>query len=75
MLMSNKAVVLAIFKDEVAADTAATALKDPGAAHLGPVSGAKFVADKLSELGGEAEIHEVSDAALEEAHTAATTAS
>jgi len=40
---------------------------------LAPVSEAKFVADKLTELGGAAETHEVSDEALEEAHAAATT--
>jgi hypothetical protein len=40
---------------------------------LAPVSGATFVADKLTELGGVAETHEVSDEALEEAHAAATT--
>ena len=31
--MSNKAVVLAIFKDEVSADAAAASLKDSGVAH------------------------------------------
>ena len=40
---------------------------------LAPVSEAKFVADKLTELGGAAETHEVSDEALEEARAAATT--
>jgi hypothetical protein len=40
---------------------------------LAPVSEAKFVADKLTELGGAAETHEVSDEALEQAHAAATT--
>ena len=40
---------------------------------LAPVSEAKVVADKLTELGGVTETHEVSDEALEEAHTAATT--
>ncbi|MGH3180405.1 MAG: hypothetical protein ACRDOE_00620 [Streptosporangiaceae bacterium] len=40
---------------------------------LAPVSEAKFVADKLTELGGAAETHDVSDEALEEAHAAATT--
>ncbi len=40
---------------------------------LAPVSEAKLVADKLTELGGAAETHEVSDEALEEAHAAATT--
>jgi len=39
---------------------------------LAPVSEAKFVADKLTELGGAAETHDVSDEALEEAHAAAT---
>jgi len=33
MLMANKVVVLAIFKDEAAADTAAQSLKDSGLAH------------------------------------------
>jgi len=32
MLMSNKMVVLAIFKDEVSADAAAASLKDSGVA-------------------------------------------
>ncbi len=156
--MSNKTVVLAIFKDEVSADMAAASLKDSGVAHgdaigvlvldekgeikaekvgkrsvgkgagiglvlglltpvglavgvigggllgalhhkglgldqadrerigrdleggkaavgvLAPVSEAGFVADKLTELGGAAETHEVPDEALEEAHSAATTA-
>ena len=40
---------------------------------LAPVSEAKFVADKLTELGGVAETHEVSDEALDEAHAAAST--
>jgi hypothetical protein len=40
---------------------------------LAPVSEAGFVAGKLTELGGAAEAHEVSDEDLEEAHTAATT--
>ena len=31
--MSNKTVVLAIFKDEVSADAAAASLKDSGVAH------------------------------------------
>jgi hypothetical protein len=39
---------------------------------LSPVSEAKFVADKLTELGGVAETHEVSDEHLDEAHAAAT---
>jgi len=39
---------------------------------LAPVSEANFVADKLTELGGVAETHEVSDENLEEAHAAAT---
>jgi uncharacterized membrane protein len=39
---------------------------------LAPVSEAKFVADKLTELGGVAETHDVSDEALDEAHAAAT---
>lgn len=154
--MSNKTVVLAIFKDEGSADAAAAALKDSGVAkgdaigvlvlnekgelkadkvgkrswgkgagigavvalvtpvglaaglvgggllgglhhkNLGldeadrgrigreleggkaavgvlvPVSEVSFVADKLTELGGTAEAHAVSDEALEEAQTAAT---
>ena len=40
---------------------------------LAPVSEADFVASKLTELGGTAETHDVSDEALEEAHAAATT--
>ncbi len=40
---------------------------------LAPVSEAAFVADKLTALGGTAETHAVSDEAVEEAHTAATT--
>jgi hypothetical protein len=40
---------------------------------LAPVSEATFVAGKLTELGGVAETHDVPDAALEEAHAAATT--
>jgi uncharacterized membrane protein len=155
--VANKTVVLAIFNDEAAADTAADALKKSGVAHhdaigvlalnekgelkthkmgrrsvglgigiglvlallspiglvvgvvgggllgalhhkglginqadrdrigrelqggkaavgvLAPVSEANFVADKLTELGGVAETHEVSDEALDEAHAAATT--
>jgi hypothetical protein len=39
---------------------------------LSPVSEAKFVADKLTELGGVAETHEVSDEHLDEANAAAT---
>ena len=39
---------------------------------LAPVSEAKFVADKLTELGGVAETHDISDEHLEEAHAAAT---
>jgi hypothetical protein len=154
--MANKTVVLAIFNDEAAADTAAEALKKSRAAHhdaigvlaldengkvkthkvgkrsvglgigiglvlalltpvglvvglvgggllgalhhkglgidpadrdrigrelqggkaavgvLAPVSEATFVADKLTELGGVAETHDVSDEDLEEAHAAAT---
>jgi hypothetical protein len=154
-LMSNKMVVLAIFKDEASADLAATSLKDSGvtkgdavgvlvlnekgqlkaekvgkrswgkgagigavvalvtpvglaagliaggllgAIHhknlglnqadrerisgelegghaavgvLAPVSEANVVADKLTELGGTAETHAVSDEAVEEAQTAA----
>ncbi len=153
--VANRAVVLAIFNDEAAADTAADALKKSGVAHhdaigvlaldengkvkthkmgkrsvglgigiglvlalltpiglvvglvgggllgalhhkglgidpadrdrigselqggkaavgvLAPVSEAKFVADKLTELGGIAETHDVSDADLDEAHAAA----
>jgi uncharacterized membrane protein len=154
--VANKTVVLAIFNDEAAADTAADALKKSGVAHhdaigvlalnekgevkthkmgrrsvglgigiglvlallspiglvvgvvgggllgalhhkglginqadrdrigrelqggkaavgvLAPVSEANFVADKLTELGGVTETHEVSDEALDEAHAAAT---
>jgi hypothetical protein len=154
--MANKTVVLAIFNDEAAADTAADGLKKSGVAHhdaigvlaldengkvkthkmgkrsvglgigiglvlalltpiglvvglvgggllgalyhkglgidpadrerigselqggkaavgvLAPVSEAKFVADKLTELGGVAETHDVSDEDLDEAHAAAT---
>jgi hypothetical protein len=157
MLMSNKSVVLAIFKDEASADAAAASLKDSGVAKgdaigvlvlnekgelkadkvgkrswgkgtgigavvalvtpvglaagligggllgalhhknlgldeadrdrigselqggkaavgvLAPVSEGTFVADKLTELGGTAETHAVSDEAVEEAQTAATT--
>lgn len=40
---------------------------------LTPVSEADFVAGKLTELGGAAETHDVSDEDLEEAHAAATT--
>lgn len=40
---------------------------------LAPVSEAKVVADQLTELGGTSEVHEVSDEAVEEAQTAATT--
>jgi uncharacterized membrane protein len=39
---------------------------------LAPVSEAKFVADKLTELGGVAETHDISDEHLEEAHAATT---
>jgi hypothetical protein len=39
---------------------------------LAPVSEANFVADKLTELGGVAETHDISDEHLEEAHAAAT---
>ena len=39
---------------------------------LAPVSEAKFVADKLTELGGVTETHDISDEHLEEAHAAAT---
>jgi hypothetical protein len=39
---------------------------------LAPVSEASIVARKLTDLGGTAEAHDVSDEALEEAHTAAT---
>jgi uncharacterized membrane protein len=39
---------------------------------LAPVSEAEFVANKLTELGGVAETHDVSDESLEEAHAAAT---
>ena len=155
--MSNKSVVLAIFNDEVSADTAAASLKDSGVAKgdsigvlvlnekgelkedkvgkrswgkgagigavvalvtpvglavgligggllgalhhknlgldeadrdrigselqggkaavgvLAPVSEATVVADKLTDLGGTVETHSVSDEAVEEAQTAATT--
>jgi hypothetical protein len=40
---------------------------------LAPVSEATFVAGKLTDLGGTAETHSVSDEAVEEAQTAATT--
>ena len=40
---------------------------------LAPVSDASAVASKLTDLGGTTEAHDVSDEALEEAHTAATT--
>lgn len=40
---------------------------------LAPVSEASIVASKLTNLGGTTETHEVSDEALEEARTAATT--
>jgi len=40
---------------------------------LAPVSEADFVAGKLTDLGGAAETHDVSDETLEEAHAAATT--
>ena len=154
--MSNKTLVLAIFKDEASADAAAAAVKDSGAAHgdaigvlvlnekgeikvekvgkrsvgkgagiglvlglltpiglgvgligggllgalhhkglgldkadrerigreleggkaavgvLTPVAEASFLAVKLTELGGASETHEVSEEALDEAHTAAT---
>jgi hypothetical protein len=39
---------------------------------LAPVSEVGFVADKLTELGGTAETHPVSDQAVEEATAAAT---
>ena len=39
---------------------------------LVPVAEVSFVSDKLTELGGAAETHPVSDAALDEASTAAT---
>jgi len=38
---------------------------------LAPVSEAAFVADKLTELGGTTETHDVSDEAVEQAQTAA----
>jgi hypothetical protein len=41
---------------------------------LAAVSEADLVAGKLTELGGAAEVHDVSDEDLEEAHAAATTA-
>jgi uncharacterized membrane protein len=40
---------------------------------LAPVSEARVVAEKLTDLGGTTEAHEVSDEVLEEAHRAATT--
>ena len=40
---------------------------------LAPVADAAFVADKLAEMGGTPETHAVSDEAVEEAQTAATT--
>jgi hypothetical protein len=40
---------------------------------LAPVDEASYVADKLTGLGGTAETHSVSDEAVEEAQTAATT--
>jgi hypothetical protein len=40
---------------------------------LAPVSEANVVASKLTDLGGTTEAHDVSDEALEEAHTAAGT--
>jgi hypothetical protein len=40
---------------------------------LAPVSETSVVASKLTDLGGMTEAHQVSDEALEEAHTAATT--
>jgi hypothetical protein len=40
---------------------------------LAPVSEATVVASKLTDLGGTTEAHDVSDEALEEAHTAAAT--
>jgi len=42
---------------------------------LAPVSEATVVADKLAELGGTAETHPVSDEAVEEAQSAATSES
>jgi hypothetical protein len=39
---------------------------------LAPLSEASMVAAKLTDLGGTAEAHEVSDEALDEAHMAAT---
>jgi hypothetical protein len=39
---------------------------------LAPVSEAPVVADRLTELGGSSETHDVSDEAVEEAQTAAT---
>jgi len=41
---------------------------------LAPVSEATVVADKLTDLGGTVETHSVSDEAVDEAQTAATTA-
>jgi hypothetical protein len=40
---------------------------------LAPVSEASTVASRLTDLGGTTEAHEVSDEALDEAHSAATT--
>lgn len=48
MLMANKTVVLAIFKDEVSADAAAAALKDSGVVH-GDAIGV-LVLDEKGEL-------------------------
>lgn len=42
---------------------------------LAPVSESRIVARKLTDLGGITEAHDVPDEALDEAHTAATTAS
>jgi hypothetical protein len=39
---------------------------------LAPVSESSVVANKLTDLGGTTEAHDVSDEVLEEAHTAAT---
>lgn len=41
---------------------------------LAPVSESSIVASKLTDLGGTTEAHDVSDEVLDEAHTAAATA-
>lgn len=51
MLMSNKTVVLAIFQDEVSADSAATSLKDSGVAHRDAIG--ILVADEKGKVKAE----------------------